>query len=818
MLALPTSETDRRAPLHNESKNDLPRVTKRVLPLLFTFALFVLAEEATAVSSVTASEHVPAGADIDDLTLIPANGRGFLSVRVADLWRSPAVRQALTDVKKHDPKSSEPVALMEKEFGLKPLEVERVSAVYSDTGLVWVIVHTVKPYDERKILSRLKGARRFVHRGKNYYTGADQHGREAGVWPASPRILVVGLEEGVKGCITLTTGPAPKGPLEEIIARCKEKHHIVAGIDGKRLDGVKGNLLLAWVTPIERAWATVNVTKGVDFAIHAQAVDEKQAKTLQRSARASLRLTPEFLASKIDVGIAGELSSLVSMAKAEQKGREVIIRGSDDDPNGVFEAAILLACRSPSLMKEEGQVLEVRSPFGVHRVEDGNAYIWEVRQSNGKSRFCTYRSQLIRLLRDSEGSKTLGFWSYPTRSLVHGITLHAKQLHDAAYHGIPITYYHRSGPVGQIFLAHVADPQRAIAVIDLGAGTMACYGLRGQTIDFYERDRELAKTTFDTNEYFTFVEDAQDRGVDVNLILGEPRSSFASKGINQRLKPLRARKDKPTPKRHYGKPIKGDFKYGLIFVDTLRPDALPGDEATKVTRQAVQTYFDRLEKDGVVLIHISSRHFDLQPVLANVAVELGIVGYQWSDEDQGSVGKNYSQWVALARKPEYLAKMLSVPRWTRNPDQLALLGAMAWPSGARPWMQAMTGMCHAGHALMNIQNQKTHQKERAWDDLLLALKEWRPLLTVPELRRIQAEITNEIRVLTAQIADLEKNRNAPDTDKEMKAQLDSRIRKLDGERLSREDHLEKVVKKIQKTIKVGVWADDSFDLLDVFTR
>src|SRR4051794_2692387 len=68
-------------------------------------------------------------ADPDDLALIPADARGFLSVRVADLWNTPRIQKGVGDARARDFKIKGPAVHMDKAFGLKPDEVERVSAV-----------------------------------------------------------------------------------------------------------------------------------------------------------------------------------------------------------------------------------------------------------------------------------------------------------------------------------------------------------------------------------------------------------------------------------------------------------------------------------------------------------------------------------------------------------------------------------------------------------------------------------------------------------------------------------------------------------------
>src|SRR5262249_21394231 len=96
---------------------------------------------------------------------------------------------------------------------------------------------------------------------------------------------------------------------------------------------------------------------------------------------------------------------------------------------------------------------------------------------------------------------------------------------DEGAREVPLSYYHRTGPVGRIYRAYNDDPKRPFAVIGLGTGTMSCYGLKGQRVDFYDIDPVVVKISFDTNEYFTFIEDAAARGVAGGLAPGAPRAA-----------------------------------------------------------------------------------------------------------------------------------------------------------------------------------------------------------------------------------------------------------------------------------------------------
>jgi tRNA A58 N-methylase Trm61 len=63
--------------------------------------------------------------------------------------------------------------------------------------------------------------------------------------------------------------------------------------------------------------------------------------------------------------------------------------------------------------------------------------------------------------------------------LIHGNTLHGQQSLDAARRAEPLTYYHRTGPIGQILATFGADPHKKIAAVGLGAGSLAAYAAPG---------------------------------------------------------------------------------------------------------------------------------------------------------------------------------------------------------------------------------------------------------------------------------------------------------------------------------------------------
>jgi hypothetical protein len=348
-------------------------------------------------------------------------------------------------------------------------------------------------------------------------------------------------------------------------------------------------------------------------------------------------------------------------------------------------------------------------------------------------------------------------YNYWTNRLVHGTTLHGIQFQHDGLRDLPSSYYHGTGPVGQIFRAYNVPRDgeaglRPMAVIGLGTGTMACYAKKGQTLDFYDIDPVVVDISFDQKKFFTYVEDAEERGADVNLVLGDARLTFEPKGVKTRLKPLHKSDTNPNPARQLGEPIREDHKYGFIIVDAFSSDAIP---VHLITRQAVKIYFDRLVEDGVLLMHISNRYLDLQPVLANIADELGVVGYHMSDDENDAVGKNRAHWVALVRKKEYLSKVLSRPRWLSDPDELMFLGAAVWPS-AGAGMQAASGLCYAFQAITDQQARLEARQTGATGDLGLARGAWEPLDQPSVLEGRPAELEASIAEVDKALKAIEK--------------------------------------------------------------
>jgi predicted O-methyltransferase YrrM len=247
--------------------------------------------------------------------------------------------------------------------------------------------------------------------------------------------------------------------------------------------------------------------------------------------------------------------------------------------------------------------------------------------------------------------------------LMHGTTLHGMQSLSPARRREPLTYYHANGPLGQFLAATQAPapgPRRAVAVVGLGAGSLACYGRPEERWTFYEIDPTVLRIASDPR-FFTFLRDCPPK---VFVILGDARLTLAH----------------------------APAAYDLIILDAYSSDSPP---LHLITLDAVRLYLSKLAPGGMLFFNISNRHLVLEPVLAAIAGAAGLAVRVRDDpliEDADRrLGKVESQWVAMARRGEDLGVLQHDPLWkaAATPDRApwtdnfaSLLTAFRW--GLRP--------------------------------------------------------------------------------------------------------------------------------------
>jgi spermidine synthase len=151
-----------------------------------------------------------------------------------------------------------------------------------------------------------------------------------------------------------------------------------------------------------------------------------------------------------------------------------------------------------------------------------------------------------------------------------------------------------TGPVYDIFSkCDSKNLHKNVAVIGLGAGTIAAYGKEGQNFTFYEIDPEV-RLIANNQEYFTFLKTSK---ANVSFVMGDAR------------KTLEKAKDQ---------------EYGIIFIDVYKGNAIP---ESFLTIEAVNLYLRKLQQGGLIVIHITTDNSGVESILGKLAIDLKLDAY-----------------------------------------------------------------------------------------------------------------------------------------------------------------------------------------------
>lgn len=210
------------------------------------------------------------------------------------------------------------------------------------------------------------------------------------------------------------------------------------------------------------------------------------------------------------------------------------------------------------------------------------------------------------------------------RTLAHGTTLHGQQSTDPALRRTPLTYYGPGSGAGIAF-AHapaLLGPAPRVGVVGLGTGSLACFHHPGERLTYFEIDPAVLRLS--RNGTFTFIRDC---APDARVVLGDARLELA-------------------------KAPRGSFD--LLAIDAFSSDAIP---LHLMTDEALGVYLDALAPRGVLLVHISNRFIDLEPVLAAGVRQRGLFAAMREDNPPESDELTASSWVAITRDAGQLSAL-----------------------------------------------------------------------------------------------------------------------------------------------------------------
>jgi len=218
------------------------------------------------------------------------------------------------------------------------------------------------------------------------------------------------------------------------------------------------------------------------------------------------------------------------------------------------------------------------------------------------------------------------------RTLWSGTTEHGTQLLNRDRQ--PTSYYHEAGPMGQVLTA--TDAPIDMAVVGLGAGTLATYGRLGDRYTFYEIDPLVVDIA--TSELFTYIATSR---ADVAIKVADGRLGL----------------------------LDSADRYDIVVIDAFSSDAIP---VHLMTVEAIAVYLDRLAPNGVLMLHVSNRYFDLRPVVGRAAHELGVSAAVQNFRPSAAELSDHaaaSVWIAISASDERFASVIADGRWERLPAE-----------------------------------------------------------------------------------------------------------------------------------------------------
>ncbi|HUQ36886.1 MAG TPA: fused MFS/spermidine synthase [Aestuariivirga sp.] len=224
------------------------------------------------------------------------------------------------------------------------------------------------------------------------------------------------------------------------------------------------------------------------------------------------------------------------------------------------------------------------------------------------------------------------------RALSHGTTLHGairvRNPDGSKYTGpiTPLAYYHPNSVLAQTLL--LLPPQingRDVAVVGLGPGAHSCNGLTRDRWTYFEIDPVVIKIARDPDQ-FGFLSHCAPTA---KIVLGDARLTLA---------------EQP------------ESVFDYLLIDAFSSDTIP---IHLLTREAIALYVSRLKDGGVLVIHISNRHLELQSVVAALARDANIaIKTRIQISKSTSLGDpNSSEAAIFARQPETLARYTEELGW-----------------------------------------------------------------------------------------------------------------------------------------------------------
>lgn len=196
------------------------------------------------------------------------------------------------------------------------------------------------------------------------------------------------------------------------------------------------------------------------------------------------------------------------------------------------------------------------------------------------------------------------------RAIYSGRTLHGVEFTSPDRLNLATGYYSPESGAGRLLLSH-ERPMR-VALVGLGAGTLATYSHSGDELHFFEINPAVIDAA---RRYFQFL--ARSEGT-VSVTAGDGRLALAG--------------EKPS-------------SFDVLILDAFSDDSIP---VHLLTREAFQLYFRALKRDGVLAVHVTNRYLNLVPIVEALAADAGKEALEYHNRPDPERQVLAADWIVVS--------------------------------------------------------------------------------------------------------------------------------------------------------------------------
>ena len=200
------------------------------------------------------------------------------------------------------------------------------------------------------------------------------------------------------------------------------------------------------------------------------------------------------------------------------------------------------------------------------------------------------------------------------REMIHGVVIHGSQFLHEMRRRQPTAFFGVDSGIGRLLTMPRSKPIR-VGIIGLGTGTLATYGLEGDSFRYYEIDPNVIAMA---QKDFMFLSDSP---AAVDIVAGDGRISLEREESQM---------------------------FDILVVDAFSGDSIPGH---LLTREAFDLYFRHLREGGTLAVNISNWFLDLEPVIEKIVSARGKYSVAVGSPEDTANSVNAALWVLVSDSP-----------------------------------------------------------------------------------------------------------------------------------------------------------------------